>query len=349
MQTSIANKVRVRFGRFRRRFPSFKEGAYIYITLGERQVTLPLKERLGKGGMGEVWLSQWEGKKVAVKICSNHSLRARREAGMAGREHPNLMRVLGGGVCECRGLPAFAVISEYIEGANLKEAKAENLSLNARLYIAREVLKGLAYLHENNIIHRDIYMENVVLSKEGQVKIIDFGLVKYNSEEDVEETDPGIIMGNPSRSSPEQLTSSQFSGTYSDIYGWGCLMYYLLFSSYPNADYYALNRKNDGKGAELKSNLPKFLFDLFMASKQREDVVVCDEEKLERANIPPALKEAVKSALFLNPSKRPDTRRLLSIMERLAINEAAAVEEIKEAVARARKAVENAPTQLASL
>lgn len=121
----------------------------------------------------------------------------------------------------------YYLVMEYINGMDLKTilATMSPLSPTIAAMIIREVARGLEYAHEHNTIHRDIKPSNVMVSEQGEVKIIDFGLAKNESPNELTKT--GVIVGTPTYLSPEQLNGDEIT-EQTDIYSLGVMFYELV-------------------------------------------------------------------------------------------------------------------------
>ena len=209
--------------------------------LGHYEVIAPL----GAGGMGEVYRAR-DGRierDVAVKVLpaalAQNEDRLRRfeqEARAAGRlNHPNVLTVHDVGQHE--GLPY--VVSELLEGETLRERLGgSGLPVRKATEIAVQIARGLAAAHEQGIVHRDLKPENVFVAKDGQVKILDFGLAKLTRSDAPPEaeshiateapgTDPGTVMGTAGYMSPEQVRGRPVDQR-SDIFSLGAILYEML-------------------------------------------------------------------------------------------------------------------------
>jgi eukaryotic-like serine/threonine-protein kinase len=201
---------------------------------------------LGAGGMGEVYRARdlRLGREVAVKILpaafSRDEDRLRRfqqEARATGQlNHPNIIAVHDVGAHD--GSPYL--VSELLEGQTLRQRIAGR-RLPARLAIeyGTQMAQGLAAAHEKGIVHRDLKPENVFVTKDGHVKILDFGLAKLIGEHagndatvTGEGTQPGAVLGTPGYMSPEQARG--FTADYrTDIFSLGTLLYEMLTGQAP--------------------------------------------------------------------------------------------------------------------
>ncbi len=198
-----------------------------------------IRELLGTGGMGEVYLAEDTrlGRKVAIKFLNEHAeseinlQRFFQEARAAsGLNHPNILTIYEIGQTE----NTHFIASEYIEGETLRDQlKRNQLSLRETLDIAVQIASALAAAHASNIIHRDIKPENVMIRKDGLAKVLDFGLAKLTARPPVGSEDetarqirtlPGIIMGTVAYMSPEQARGKE-TDARTDVFSFGVLLY----------------------------------------------------------------------------------------------------------------------------
>ncbi|TFG56201.1 MAG: serine/threonine protein kinase, partial [Deltaproteobacteria bacterium] len=207
--------------------------------LGPYEIIAPL----GAGGMGEVYRARDTklGRDVAVKVLpadlanDPESLsRFEREArAVAQLSHPNILAIHDFGR---QGETAYAVM-ELLEGETLR-ARLEHGALPARkaAELAVQIAEGLGAAHEKGIVHRDLKPENLWVTKEGRLKILDFGLAKRSSPTLVPEsptlsmerrTDPGKVMGTVGYMSPEQVRGEVVDHR-SDIFSFGVVLYEML-------------------------------------------------------------------------------------------------------------------------
>ena len=194
---------------------------------------------LGAGGMGKVYKGHHEGLDIAVaiKVMSGElakDLTARqrfmREARTAAKlDHPNVVRVLT--VDEQDGAPY--IVMEFVDGSDMAALVKQAGRLNpiAVLQSLAQVADGLAAAHEQGIIHRDIKPHNIFVSKQGRVKLGDFGLARA-TEQTTELTMPGSAMGTAHYMSPEQAQGHEL-GSKSDVYSLGITAYHLLSGQTP--------------------------------------------------------------------------------------------------------------------
>jgi tRNA A-37 threonylcarbamoyl transferase component Bud32 len=198
-----------------------------------------LLRRLGRGGMGDVYLAlhlEYH-KSVAVKILApdvtrNDELlaRFRREAEAAARvDHPNIVEVYDIG-CD-QGF--HYIVMGYVDGKSLQDVIDEQKVVAPReaARIAYEIARGLHAVHTDGIIHRDIKPANILLTRKGEIKIVDFGLA-FDAEDKSGLTVTGSIMGTPWYLAPEQAEGRR-SDTRSDLYSLGIVLYILSTGERP--------------------------------------------------------------------------------------------------------------------
>ena len=196
-----------------------------------------LERKLGSGGMADVWLAddQELGRRVAVKILHERYAndeqfveRFRREAThAAGLSHPNIVSIYDRGVAD----GSYYIVMEYIEGRTLKELIVTRgpCPVPVAISYTRQILAALRYAHKNGIIHRDIKPHNVIVDREGRVKVADFGIARAGASE---MTEAGSIVGTAQYLSPEQARGAPVDES-SDLYSTGIVLYELLTGTVP--------------------------------------------------------------------------------------------------------------------
>lgn len=186
---------------------------------------------IGRGGLGAVYkaLDTRLQRLVALKVLdfsSNAEAKQLflREAKAVGRlKHPNIVQIYDAGETETLVFLAF----EYIEGRTLREIvkDARPLSRDYAIEIIRQVGTGLAYAHQNGVIHRDVKPGNILMSNDGRVLLADFGLAVTRDAPTLTQT--GTVAGTPAYMSPEQVEGKPVDGR-SDIFSLGIVFYELL-------------------------------------------------------------------------------------------------------------------------
>src|SRR5215831_12128617 len=204
--------------------------------LGAYEVVSPL----GAGGMGEVWRARDGrlGREVAIKVLPSEVVgdpgrlkRFEKEARAASAlNHPNIVTIYDIGSADSVAFIAM----ERIDGKTLRELLfAAPMPIKRLLQIAAQIAEGLAKAHEAGIVHRDLKPENVMVTKDGLVKILDFGLAKLTStmsgSDEVSQlptetgTSPGVVLGTVGYMSPEQA-AGQTIDFRSDQFSFGSIL-----------------------------------------------------------------------------------------------------------------------------
>ncbi len=211
--------------------------------IGERLGAYQILHEIGRGGMGAVYLAQrvdgaFE-KQVAIKVLkrgldTDEVLRrflAERQI-LARLDHPGIVRVIDAGTTD-DGLPYLAM--DYVEAAPITQfARERQLSVRDRLKVFREVCSAVTYAHQNLIVHRDLKPSNILITREGQVKLLDFGIAKL-LEPDSEGYTITVTMlriMTPEYASPEQVKGEAVT-TVGDVYSLGVVLYELLTGERP--------------------------------------------------------------------------------------------------------------------
>ena len=259
-------------------------------TIGEYEVLQPI----GRGGMGNVYLAQHTklGRQVALKVLSSHRLADQRmrdrfdaEMRAVGRlSHPNIVTAH-----DAREVDNTAVlVTEYIDGFDLGQlvARTGPLSTENAAEIVCKVAAALQYTSEQGFVHRDVKPSNIMVSRDGQVKLLDLGLARLllGDEDRVEITGTGQAIGTADYVAPEQVTDSRSVDVHADIYSLGCTLFKLLTGTAPFADDQHLTAF--AKMTAHVSTPPPKLQDCM-------------------PNLPVAMSKLVDSMLAKEPSKRP--------------------------------------------
>ena len=210
--------------------------------IGEYEVVRPL----GRGGMGSVYLARHTklGRQVALKVLAHHRLgdkrhRDRFEAEMRaiGRlSHPNIVTAH-----DARDVGDTAVlVTEYIDGFDLGQLlhRTGPISVADASEIVRHVAVALEYTSRQGFVHRDVKPSNVMLGRNGEVKLLDLGLARFQvaDADRPDMTGTGQAMGTADFVAPEQITDSRAVDVRADIYGLGCTLFKLLTGSAPFDD-----------------------------------------------------------------------------------------------------------------
>jgi dipeptidyl aminopeptidase/acylaminoacyl peptidase len=264
-----------------------------------------LVEKIGEGGMGVVWKAEDTklGRHVALKVLPAHLAdspdRRRRfetEARAAGQlNHPNVLAVYDVGAHE--GAPY--VVTELLEGETLRERMVGSaLSPRRAIDYAVQIAQGLAAAHDKGIVHRDLKPDNIFITKEGRLEILDFGLAKLTGPAEIpeeasaaptqmEETAPGVVIGTIAYMSPEQARGKP-ADHRSDIFNLGIILYEMLSGRRPF------------KGESSVDTL------MAIAKEDPPDL------SQVRPGIPPGLERVVHHCLEKNPEERFQSTRDLA-------------------------------------
>jgi serine/threonine protein kinase len=218
------------------------------MTEAHQQQRYRVLSRLASGGMAEVFLAESAGiegfkKQVAIKRVLPHLSEKKRFIAMfldearlsASLSHSNVAQVFDIGV----GDSAYFIVMEYVDGADLKaviesmKAAGKRFSVEAACFIAAKICEGLTYAHELRgtdgadlkIVHRDMSPPNVLITKHGEIKIVDFGLAKATSQ--LEKSEAGIIKGKFSYLSPEAAEGLEVDAR-TDIFAVGIILWEML-------------------------------------------------------------------------------------------------------------------------
>ena len=198
---------------------------------------------IGNGGMATVYLA--ENKKfktnVAIKILNNDlinnvNIRKRFLAearNMYKMSHSNIIKVID--LIDDGDTVAF--VMEYVEGKTLKEFLEQNGKINDEEIktVFTQMLDAVGYVHKQKLVHRDIKPSNFMIDKEGQIKLLDFGIAKNTdiSSDDYTQTGTGMQMGTPMYMSPEQVKSAKEINSSSDIYSLGVVLWQMIMCKKP--------------------------------------------------------------------------------------------------------------------
>ncbi|HWG33435.1 MAG TPA: serine/threonine-protein kinase, partial [Gemmatimonadaceae bacterium] len=206
-----------------------------------------LERQIGAGGMGTVWLArrtdgQFEGRS-AVKLLNlgllspSGEARFRREGSVLARlTHPGIARLMDAGVTP--GGQPYLVL-EYVDGVRIDSyASQHELSTEARIELVLDMLAAVGHAHANLIVHRDIKPSNILVTRDGTVKLLDFGIAKLLSG-DVDDDSAALTVETTRVLTPEFAAPEQVSGepitTATDVYAAGVLLYMLISGHHPTS------------------------------------------------------------------------------------------------------------------
>ncbi|HTR89406.1 MAG TPA: protein kinase [Solirubrobacteraceae bacterium] len=251
-----------------------------------------LEGRLGFGGMSTVHLAfdtRLE-RRVAVKLLAEHLAddptfvsRFQREAQAAARlVHPNIVQIFDSGLDDQSG--RHFIVMEYIEGSSCAEILRDDgwLEVDQAVAIVEQACAGLHYAHRHGVVHRDVKPGNLLRSRDGEVKLADFGIAKATEQSSI--TQVGSVLGTAAYLAPEQARGEE-AGPRADLYALGVVTYQLISGRLP---YEATS-----------------LTELALKQQQEEPALL---DTLVAA-VGHELAEAVAVALALDPDERYQTAR----------------------------------------
>jgi eukaryotic-like serine/threonine-protein kinase len=193
--------------------------------------------KLGSGGMADVYLAEDEdlGRQVALKLLNERHAndeqfveRFKREAkSAAGLNHPSIVSIFDRGQAE----NTYYIAMEFLDGRTLKELLIRNgpTPIPIAVDYARQILSALSFAHRHGIVHRDIKPHNVVVGRDGRLKVTDFGIARSGTSQ---MTEAGSIVGTAQYLSPEQARGAPVDPR-SDLYSLGIVLYELLTGEVP--------------------------------------------------------------------------------------------------------------------
>lgn len=283
-----------------------------------------LVERIGRGGMGEVWLAERDEagyrRRVAIKrirrgLESEELLarfRVERQA-LARLSHRSIARLLDAGI-DPEGVPYLVL--EHVTGRPITEAcDAQRLPLDRRLELFEEICRAVAFAHANLIVHRDLKPSNILLTEEGEVRLLDFGIAKIldpaTGESDLPQTRTLQALATPEYASPEQVAGGPVT-TATDVHALGALLYELLTGRRPFAEHESSSLGLARAIAEVEPPRPSETVGSAAEPERRERAAdrAASPRELVRV-LAGDLDTIVGTALAKNPTRRyPSVERL---------------------------------------
>src|SRR2546422_15426 len=204
---------------------------------GQRIGHYQIVRQIGRGGMGAVYLARRAddvfSKHIAIKVLRPERnypellRRFRQESDIVARlDHPNIARLLDGGTTE-EGLTYY--VMEYVEGQPIDVyCDAHRLNTTQRLKLFGVLCAAVQYAHQNLVVHRDLKPSNILVTANGTVKLLDFGIAKLmDVDPQTTLTDAGTRLLTPAYASPEQIRGEPIN-TSSDVYSLGAVLYELM-------------------------------------------------------------------------------------------------------------------------
>ena len=281
-------------------------------------------KKLGEGGMGEVYLAEDAElhRKVALKFLSPHLVsdadfktRFKREAqAAAALNHPNIITIYE--VAEYEGRSFIAM--EYVEGGSLRKLLAENeLPVGKVIDLTMQICEGLGKAHEAGIVHRDMKSENILVTNDGRVKILDFGLAKLKAAA-TKLTKTDATLGTLHYMSPEQARG-EVVDQRSDLFSVGVILYELLARQFPfKGEYemailYSLMNEEPEPLARYKAGVPEGLQRIVDKTLKKDRTLRYQSAAEILADLKGLQKEPAMSAVA-KPTKRRISRRSMAFV-----------------------------------
>lgn len=224
---------------------AFAKATWAAVEPGEQLGHYTLTNPIGRGGMGSVWSAErsdgrFEGR-VAIKLLDvTAGTAAMRRFGLEAQylaklAHPNIAHLFDAGV-KPNGQPYLVL--EYVDGVSIdKYSDASRLDVNARIRLVLDVLAAVTHAHSHLIVHRDLKPSNILVTEEGAVKLLDFGVAKLLQTDPAGAPSSGLTREvgaalTPEYAAPEQLLGAATT-TASDVYAIGLILYELLSGGHP--------------------------------------------------------------------------------------------------------------------
>jgi TolB-like protein/Flp pilus assembly protein TadD/tRNA A-37 threonylcarbamoyl transferase component Bud32 len=280
-------------------------------------------EKLGEGGMGVVYKAQDTKLKrtVALKFLPPHISESGEEKerfiheaqSASALNHPNITTIHE--IDEFEG--QMFIVMEYCEGKTLKQAiEKETLSVKKVLDIGIQVCEGLTAAHKKEIVHRDIKSDNIMITKDGQVKIMDFGLAKLKGASKLTKT--GTTLGTLQYMSPEQAQGIEVDQR-SDIFSFGMVLYEMITGQLPfkgeheAAIIYSIVNETPEPLARYKANVPEGLQRIVDKALKKDRNTRYQGAADLIADLKGLLKEMAKGGMVVSSKKRIRNRKVVFV------------------------------------
>jgi hypothetical protein len=252
---------------------------------------------LGQGRTGRTFLAEWRGERVAAKVLSleddlvNSGIRVEQfqsELALVSRlDHPNVVKFVGASARP----PRYIILFELCEGDILALVKNPKKKRYSFFHLALGAAHGLAYLHRNQIMHRDVKPENLMLDKLGRVKVVDFGLSVYLGEK--KKNEPTAETGTYRYMAPEVMLHQAYSFP-ADVYSFGMVMWVLLTRKAPFEESTPLQTAMAVARSEARPKMP--------------------------SSVPPALASLIRACWDKDPSVRPTFEDIIAGLQGIQKN-----------------------------
>ncbi|WP_294382433.1 protein kinase [Prosthecobacter sp.] len=280
-----------------------------------------VQAQVGIGGMGTVYRGTQLslGRPVAIKVLRvsdgydfAFEDRFRREArAMATLNHPNIVAIYDYGHL---GTEFLFFVMEFVDGTDLGAIMAQGrMTTELALQLLPQICAGLEYAHSKGIVHRDIKPANIMLTRQGEVKITDFGLAKDVMRAPSMATETHMVMGTPEYAAPEQFNAHREVDHRADIYAFGVLMYQLLTGALPRGSWQPPSMLQPGLDARFDAVIVRAL----MTDRQHRFQSMGDMRRaIEAAAVP-----AVPTPSRPLPNVKPSAGRILLLEDDLMVRD----------------------------
>jgi serine/threonine-protein kinase len=279
--------------------------------------------KLDQGGIAEIFLGRQKSleRMVAVKILSpdlaidpDMVRRFEDESKTIARlRHPHIVHVIDRGIDNGR----YYFVMDLIEGITFKKMiEDKTATLVKKLSVIIQALKALDYAHKNGVIHRDVKPANILIDKNGNALVVDFGIAQILGKDDLEHTQPGVIMGSLMYMSPEQKISSADIDHTTDIFAVGIILYEILTGEKPQGRFKSPSSLNSSLNPELDKIVLKCLernpHDRYQsAARLKDDLLSALHRKnnghMEQKSVGGELKDYIGRLSFLDTLSKTKT------------------------------------------
>jgi serine/threonine protein kinase/tetratricopeptide (TPR) repeat protein len=278
---------------------------------------------LGKGGMGKVYraIDQKIDEEVAIKLIKPEIAADKQTIERFGNELKMARKIAHRNVCKMYYLGeekgAHYITMEYVPGEDLKSMirMSGQLSTGMAIKVAKQVCDGLSEAHRLGVVHRDLKPNNIMIDKNGEVRIMDFGIARLLKAKGI--TGAGVMIGTPEYMSPEQVEGKEVDQR-SDIYSLGVILYEMLTGQVPfeGDTPFTIGMKHKGEipraPKELNANIPDDMNNLILKCLQKEK-----NQRYQSAGEVRAVLEKIEQGLptteRIIPKKRPATSKEITV------------------------------------